>query len=107
MRTRPESFFTSPPRGHPNSACVRLDNREVWCWGDNRYGQLGDGTLSDRSGAVMVLGLASVLTVEAGAQHTCAVRRDGAVLCWGRNHLGQLGDGTTSDRVVPGVVPGL
>jgi alpha-tubulin suppressor-like RCC1 family protein len=87
--------------------CALDADGAVWCWGDNRYGQLGDGTLSDRSGAVMVLGLANVLTVEAGAQHTCAVRRDGAVLCWGRNHLGQLGDGTTSDRVVPGVVPGL
>ena len=81
----------------------------VWCWGDNRAGQLGDGTTTTRPTPVAVSGLGDsvVVAVAAGWGHTCAVTSAGAVLCWGSNADGQLGDGTTTDRLTPVVVSGL
>jgi len=74
----------------------------VKCWGDNSYGQLGDGTTTQRTTPVEVSGLASgIAAVVAGYNQTCAVTAAGAVTCWGWNECGQLGDGTITDRHTP------
>ncbi len=78
------------------------------CWGSNVYGQLGDGTITDRSEPMSVTGLDSdVQAVAAGNGHTCALTTGGGVKCWGRNSYGQLGDGTITDQLIPVVVDGL
>ena len=64
------------------------------CWGSNGYGQLGDGTTTDRHAPTGPV-LRDVTVLAAGTWHTCALERGGAVHCWGRNEYGQLGDGTT------------
>jgi hypothetical protein len=74
----------------------------AWCWGDNRYGQLGDGTTTVRGSAARVSSLSSGVTgLAAGSNHVCAILSGGAVNCWGANRDGQLGDGTTTDRAAP------
>lgn len=89
-------------------SCALSATGGVKCWGDNTYGQLGDGANLDRTGPVSVVGLAGgVVAVSAGGAHTCAVTAAGGVKCWGDNDSGQLGDGSTSDQNVPVDVIGL
>lgn len=73
----------------------------VKCWGSNVYGQLGNNNGSGASTPIIVpqdvQGLTSeVDSIVAGAFHTCALLRTGAVKCWGRNWFGQLGSTTNS-----------
>ncbi len=88
--------------------CAVTTGGSVLCWGDNDYGQLGDGTTTDRWTPTAVSELASgVLAIAAGGGHTCALTAGWGVVCWGRNFAGQLGDGTTTNRWVPTTVSGL
>ena len=73
----------------------------VWAWGYNSFGQLGDGTTTDRHTPVQVNGLTGVVAIGAGSYWGLAVNSDGPVWTWGNNGVGQLGDGTTTARAAP------
>ena len=88
-------------------SCAMRGDGTVRCWGDNSDGQLGDGTTTDRSTPVTVVGLANVIAIAAGDRHVCALAGGGTVSCWGDNRFGQLGDGTTTHRSTPVTVVGL
>lgn len=80
----------------------------VYTWGDNQYGQLGQGHLHSTLLPRPVSGLSGVNTLAVGDFHTLAVRRDGTVWGWGSNHYGQLGIGNSQPgTMVPVQVRGL
>jgi alpha-tubulin suppressor-like RCC1 family protein len=88
--------------------CALLLGGGVKCWGMNSYGQIGDGTTTQRNTPVDVSGLTSgVMALAVGSFHTCALMVGGAVKCWGYNSYGQLGDGTGTQRNSPTPVFGL
>jgi alpha-tubulin suppressor-like RCC1 family protein len=85
-----------------------LGDRTLRSWGMNPFGQLGDGTTTDRMRPVPVVDpmdpsgiLQDVTYVDAGWHHTLAVLADGTVRGWGHNSFGQIGDGTTTERHTP------
>ncbi len=91
--------------GHGFTCALRNDS-SVWCWGDNQYGQLGDGavgggSLHIRFHPVRVLTangpLTDVRQIDAGSDHMCARRGDASMWCWGSNGDGQLGTGDATD----------
>ncbi len=96
--------------------CAIAVNDHVYCWGYNRYGQLGDGTFTSNSKPVAVLqGAMPSLIVKqlaSGADHTCVIASDDHAYCWGYNDEGVLGDGSNTDSNVPvavsqGAMPSL
>ncbi|MDM8531619.1 hypothetical protein QUF63_10645 [Anaerolineales bacterium HSG25] len=85
-----------------NHTCVLLESGQVQCWGDNAYGQLGDGSYNDKTRPITVTGLTTpVNTITTGYDHTCAVTTDETTLCWGRNDYGQLGNDSSTRSAVP------
>ncbi len=78
------------------------------CWGDNTWGELGDGTTTNRTTSVKVQGLPNnIQFVASGGTHNCALVHNGGARCWGSNDNGQLGDGTTTNRSTPVAVKSL
>jgi alpha-tubulin suppressor-like RCC1 family protein len=87
--------------GGDHHYCILVDDGAVRCWGDNTFGQLGDGTRTASAVPVPVLGTWNSYALAAGGDHSCVANRDGTLKCWGRNDFGQLGDGTQEDRSLP------
>ncbi|MFI8963115.1 hypothetical protein ACIGO8_13490 [Streptomyces sp. NPDC053493] len=97
--------------GNAHSLALLADGTVV-SWGDNTYGELGDGTAApDRTSPVQVCAvgatapcgsyLSNVTSISAGYVHSLALRTGGSVNAWGYNGSGALGDGSTTNRNVP------
>jgi alpha-tubulin suppressor-like RCC1 family protein len=84
-----------------SSFFLQTTDYKVYAWGRNDRGQLGDGTTTDRSTPVPVMGIGSSLQLATGTSHACAMNSDWVIQCWGGNSSGQLGDGTFVDRPTP------
>ena len=87
--------------------CAVLGSGQVWCWGANDHGQLGDGTFTDRLSPVQVAGITSATLVATGPDHSCALLAAGAVRCWGAGSDWQLGNYAQDDKPVPVAPIGL
>ena len=86
-----------------------MDNKQrLWAWGSNQFGQLGDGTYTDRNRPVLVdltsLGSSKIMEVSAGGGHTIALDDQGRLWAWGNNLEGALGDGTRTNQTTPVLV---
>jgi len=98
--------------GDYHSVAIRAGGT-IWSWGENRYGELGNGSDTESLYQVPVLGqygigvLDNVAAISAGEYYTVALKTDGTVWAWGKNNRGQLGDGTTDERYTPVPVLGL
>jgi len=81
----------------------------VFCWGDGRTGELGDGGTTSRAvpGPVSTDLTFERIAVGGSSGHTCGLTAAGTLHCWGWNSFGQLGDGTTANRSTPVQVIGL
>lgn len=77
------------------SAAVDVDGN-VWTWGGNNFGQLGDGSYYSRSIPSKVEGLSGFKSVSCGANHVLALKEDGTVWAWGLNMHRQLGSSTSN-----------
>ena len=86
--------------------CALTTDARMLCWGDNFFGEIGDGTTGDSPATpTPVSGLGNVVAgISAGWEYTCAVTTGGGVLSWGLNDYGQIGDGTTTNRPTPTAV---
>ena len=100
----PGTWRAIVPGGYGNNDAVTCgidEDRSAWCWGDNTYGQLGDGSTDASAVPVEVAGDHEWAQLSVGAQHTCGVTTDGAGWCWGDNVAGRLGDGSFIERHSP------
>ena len=94
------SGITSVAVGDMHS-CALKDDGNVFCWGENGDGQVGNGTTTAALTPVQVIGLSGAESISAGHAHNCALLAGGAPYCWGRNNEGQIGDGSFIDRSTP------
>ena len=89
--------------------CVIGDSGQAYCWGNNRFGQIGDGTASgsplewvETPTRVGFPGQFSQISDK--KFHTCGIGADGFAYCWGANDTGELGNGTKTDSPFPVLV---
>lgn len=79
-------------------------NNVLWAWGNNFYGQLGDGTNIDKSAPIQI-GTSNNWQEIAGGSFFCfAIKQDDSLWSWGNNLFGSLGDGTNASKNVPTAV---
>ena len=90
-----EGIFTQVTAGIESGYGLRNDGR-VFSWGDNQYGQLGDGTIIGKSTPGIVAGIHKFDYIAAGWHHILGLKSNLSLWAWGRGDSGQLGTGTTS-----------
>ncbi len=96
----PSATWASVSAGFSHRAAINTDGT-LCAWGDNSYGQLGDGTTTSRSSPTQIGADINWASVSAGGSNTVAIKTDGSLWAWGSNTYGRLGDGTTTDRHSP------
>ncbi len=85
-------------------ACALHADGTVSCWGNNLFGQLGNGKIGDNESSaqpLIVADIADATMITNGIYHSCVLHADGTVSCWGNNESGQLGNGQAGDGYHP------
>lgn len=108
-QTNPKTFLkynVSAVSCNSSHFCA-IVNSGLQCWGDNSFGQFGNGTTTSSNFPIAIKGLQSrVTSVSVGLNYTCVIKNNNAY-CFGQNTKGELGDGTTVNRLSPVLVQGL
>jgi len=94
------------------SSYALMEDGTVYAWGDNTFGELGNGSHENSSVPVKVNGVSGAVAIAAGGLHAMALLSNGTVMTWGGNSYGQLGNGTGGGgrevgEANPVLVPGL
>lgn len=84
-----------------NHTCSLNRSGEIYCWGANHYGELGNNSTKNSQYPTRVTGLDSIKDISIGNNHSCALKIDGTVYCWGKNSQGQIGNGSASNKPNP------
>ena len=92
IRIGNNSDWTHISSGYSHTCGFR--NNQLFCWGRNNYGQLGDGTNTRKNIPTLIGNNSDWTDISLGGSHTCGIRNKGELFCWGRNNSGNLGDET-------------
>jgi alpha-tubulin suppressor-like RCC1 family protein len=95
-----DSNWAQVSAGFNTSYAIKTDGT-LWAWGQNDYGQLGDGTLVDKGYPTQIGTDTNWASVQAGYRHCIALKTDGSLWAWGDNSLSQLGISTTASSSIP------
>ncbi len=87
--------------------CALKTDKTVWCWGDNQWGEIGNGKTGTSTMpevypvqvAKLMNTATSIATMDAPYAVSCATTVDGGVWCWGTNYYGELGNGRADSNV--------
>ena len=91
----------------PNTACAFSSSGNIYCWGVNSYGSMGNGTTVNSNSPVEVVGvggsgnLTGIVSIATTVENTCGASSSGNVYCWGDNTFGALGDNSTTASNTP------
>lgn len=83
------------------SHSLEIRNGQLWAWGSNQYGQLGDGTINGSLIPEHIGNATNWIAVAAGTTHSIGLKSDGTLWAWGYNNFGQIGNGNTIDQHSP------
>jgi hypothetical protein len=87
--------FIQVARGRTHACAISADY-QLYCWGSNTYGQLGDGTTTDRP-TPTIIDSDILVRIAVGPRHTCAIAMSAVMYCWGSDADGQLGVGGSTE----------
>jgi len=86
--------------------CGIRTSEEVFCWGNNEYGQVGDGTSEQRNTPTPIDERLAWNSINSMVNHSCGILSNRSGACWGNNEYGQVGDGTSEQRNTPTPIDG-
>lgn len=98
ISSNPNWAFVSA--GEFYSLAIKKDGT-LWAWGNNSYGQLGNGNTVQQNIPVQIGTDTNWIGIYAGYQHSVAKKVNKTVWAWGRNTYGQIGNNTTTDQLTP------
>ena len=93
--------------GGAGHSLALTDAGQVYAWGSNVSGQLGDGSTTNRLNPALISTINNIVAISAGSYHSLALTGNGKVYSWGYNSVGQLGDGTKKSKSAPAQIPDL
>jgi alpha-tubulin suppressor-like RCC1 family protein len=85
--------------GYAHTCGIRK-NGKLYCWGDDYYGQVGDGDANGADAPRRIGVHEDWANVSAGYRHSCGVRKIGKIYCWGNDSEGQIGNGSQTGNVI-------